>query len=180
MQIKNCNLKYELNLKSLNESGFFAGYASVFNIEDNHKDIILAGAFKKSLNKKNSFSKIKLLWQHKADEPIGVFNKISEDKHGLYVEGNLLLSIQRAREAFSLMKSGALEGLSIGFIVKDSYNDKNGTRIISEAELWEISLVTFPANNSAKVTVLKSENNNFEFEELESLIEKSIDILKTK
>ena len=110
--------QFPLQLKSIEENGFFAGYASVFNVEDNHNDIILSGAFGKSLSKKHYGKDIKLLWQHKADEPIGVFTKIVEDDLGLYVEGKLLLDVQRASEAYALLKSGVVKGLSIGFIVK--------------------------------------------------------------
>jgi uncharacterized protein len=173
--------QFPLQLKSIEENGFFAGYASVFNVEDNHNDIILSGAFGNSLSKKHYGKDIKLLWQHKTEEPIGVFTKIVEDDLGLYVEGRLLLDVQRASEAYALLKSGAVKGLSIGFIVKQYDRNDDGARIIHEADLWEISLVTFPANEQAQVTSLKSYGpDEGEYARLESSIENAINILTTK
>ncbi len=147
-------LQVALNLKSIEKNGVFAGYASVFGVLDQHQDIVQKGAFSSTIQKRKG--EIKLLWQHRQDEPIGVIDEIFEDKHGLYVRGRLLLDLQRAREAYTLMKEGAIGGLSIGYSpLKYAYNDA-GTRIISEVELWEVSLVTFPANTSAAITVVKS------------------------
>jgi len=149
--------KYPLILKSLGEDGLFTGYASVYNVQDNHNDIILNGAFNESLSKGNKVADVKLLWQHDVNEPIGIFTKIIEDETGLYVEGKLLNDVARAQEALALMQAGALDGLSIGFTIKDYEIDENtGTRIIFEADLWEVSLVTFPANSEARVQTVKA------------------------
>ncbi len=147
-------LSFDLNVKSIDSAGRFAGYASVFNIVDSQRDIILRGAFSQTV--KGRTGDIKLLWQHQQDEPIGVFELIAEDARGLYVEGKLLLSVQRAQEAHTLLKAGALSGLSIGYSpTRYTIDPKSGVRSISEVELWEISLVTFPANAAANVTVVK-------------------------
>jgi len=144
-----------LEIKSISEEGFFAGYASIYEVEDSHNDVILSGAFCDSLRKKKYGKDIKLLWQHQVDEPIGVFKKVIEDDLGLYVEGQLKLGVRRADEAFELMAEGALDGLSIGFTVEESeYDEESGVRLIYKADLWEISLVTFPANEAARVTKL--------------------------
>lgn len=149
-RIYNCNLE----LKSLNEAGRFTGYASVFDVVDNQKDIILRGAFTHTLQARKG--DIKLLWQHQMDEPIGTLETLMEDKRGLYVEGRLLLSIARAREAYDLIKAGALSGMSIGYTPKKHrFNPKTGVREIYEVELWEISLVTFPANSAASISAIK-------------------------
>ncbi|MBY0407102.1 MAG: HK97 family phage prohead protease, partial [Rickettsiales bacterium] len=96
------------------------------------------------------------LWQHQQEEPIGVFSQIAEDANGLYVQGRLLLDIQRAREAHALLKEGAISGLSIGYSpVRYRIDEATGVRKLAEVELWEISLVTFPANEAAQVTVVK-------------------------
>lgn len=144
-----------LQLKSLSEEGRFAGYASVFEVVDNQNDMILRGAFSKTLRERTS--NVKLLWQHQMDEPIGVIERIFEDSKGLYVEGRLLLGVARAREAYDLVKAGALEGMSIGYTpIKYAFEPKTGTRQIQEVTLWEVSLVTFPANTHAGITVVKS------------------------
>lgn len=143
-------------VKSMREDGSFAGYASVFGIVDSQNDVIGWGAFANSLSKRAG--DVKLLWQHRASEPIGVFDIIREDSHGLYVEGRLLLDLQRGREAYSLLKNNAIKGMSIGYsVVKADYNSANNIRLITEVDLWEISLVTFPANEAAFVTTVKAD-----------------------
>ena len=146
-----------LQLKNIAADGTFAGYASVFDVIDNQKDIVLPGAFKKSLL--NRERDIKLLWQHQFAEPIGVVERLFEDRRGLYIEGRLLLEVAKAREVHVLLKSGAIKGMSIGYTpVKYSYDPDNGVRMLSQVDLWEISLVTFPANEAALVTVVKSDD----------------------
>lgn len=178
---------FPLTLKSLDEDGIFSGYASVYNIEDNHNDIIISGAFCNSLKKQKYGRDIKLLWQHDTSEPIGVFTKMVEDDIGLFVEGKLLLNVERAKEAFSLMQAGALDGLSIGFTIKDfEITPETGTRLIYEAELWEVSLVTFPANDEARVTSIsktprkssKITFNKNEIRELENSISMALNCLQ--
>lgn len=170
-------LAFDLELKSVDGQGRFAGYASVFNVVDNQQDMILPGAF--SLTLKGRVPDIKLLWQHQQSEPIGVFERIFEDTHGLYVEGRLLLDVRRAKEAHSLMKAGALKGLSIGYSPSRYRIDaKSGVRLLSEVELWEISLVTFPANSSANVTVVKQDTCSPQLLELACALDKAIENLR--
>lgn len=155
-----------LQLKTLDAHGRFAGYASVFNIIDNQRDMMLCGAFSRTLRQRPK--SIKLLWQHQQDEPIGVFDVIFEDEQGLYVEGTLLLEVQRAREAYALLKAGAVSGLSIGYSpVRYRIDADSGVRHLAEVDLWEISLVTFPANPAANITVVKQADpilSNYEIE----------------
>jgi len=80
-----------------------------------------------------------------------------EDAYGLYVEGQLLLDVQKGREALALLRVGALSGLSIGYSpVRYPMDNETGVRLLAEVDLWEVSLVTFPANAAANVTVVKS------------------------
>lgn len=140
----------------MDESGMFSGYASVFGELDNHNDVILPGAFEHTLLERHFGRNVKLLWQHEQKEPIGFFVKILEDEHGLYVEGKILLEVQKGREAYELLKSGAVGGLSIGYNVVDySIDTETGIRLIKQVDLFEISLVTFPANEAAGVLEVK-------------------------
>ena len=141
------------------EEGTFEGYGSVFNNTDLGNDVIKNGAFYKSL-KKRGYKSVKLLYQHKSDMPIGVFDSIKEDEHGLYVKGRLALKTQAGRDAYELLKMGALDGLSIGFRANPdqvSYDKRSRKRIIKEVDLMEISLVTFPMNPKATVNQVKGE-----------------------
>lgn len=137
------------------ESGLVSGYASLFNIADLSNDIVEEGAFTKTLSEPRNY-KVKLLFQHDPDQPIGQWLKIVEDNKGLYVEGKLTLENARAKDIHALVLSGALEGLSIGFKTKRSRKDsKTGARHIIEAELWEISIVTFPMLPAARIDSAK-------------------------
>ena len=148
-------LAFDLQLKELGAQGRFAGYASVFNVVDSQRDVIIRGAFSRTL--KGRTREIKLLWQHQQEEPIGAFDRMFEDQRGLYVEGSLLLNVRRAQEAHTLLKAKAISGLSIGYSpVRHSTNPKTGVRMLSDIDLWEVSLVTFPANMAAGVTVVKN------------------------
>ncbi len=148
-------MSFSLQVKSVDGLGKFAGYASVFDVVDNQKDLMLKGAFADTL--KQGVQHIKLLWQHLQSEPIGVFDRMFEDAYGLYVEGRLLLDVQKAKEAHALLKEGAISGLSIGYSpVKYRIDNETGVRLLAAVELWEVSLVTFPANAAANVTVVKS------------------------
>ena len=132
-------LGFTLELKSLDSQGRFAGYASVFNVVDNQRDIILPGAFVSSV--KGRVQEIKFLWQHQQDEPIGVLDAVFEDAYGLYVEGRLLLTVQRAKEAYTLLKAGAISGLSIGYNGSKRYVQALATPTGSTASGMPIGVV---------------------------------------
>ena len=141
------------------EYGTFEGYGSVFGNRDLGNDVIEKGAFAKSI-KKRTHKGVKLLYQHKSDMPIGVFDEIKEDDHGLYIKGRLALKTQAGAEAYELLKMGALDGLSIGFRVNPkevSYDKRGNKRIIKEVDLMEVSLVTFPMNPQATVRSIKGQ-----------------------
>ena len=142
------------------EKGMFEGYGSIFGNKDLGNDVVEVGAFAKSLKRRKP-NQVKLLWQHKQDQPIGVFESIKEDGDGLAVKGRLALGTQQGREAFELMKMGALDGLSIGYKAdpnKQSYDERRRRRMLKEVDLMEISLVTFPMNPKARVTAVKACN----------------------
>ena len=141
------------------EYGLFEGYGSVFGNKDLGNDVIEKGAFTKSLRKRKNKG-VKLLYQHKSDMPIGVFDEVKEDDYGLVVKGRLALKTQAGAEAYELLKMGTLDGLSIGFRVNPSevtYDKRNNKRIIKEVDLMEVSLVTFPMNPQATVMSVKGE-----------------------
>ncbi len=140
---------------SINSDGMFEGYASLFGKKDMGNDIVLPGAFRDCLIKRKT-SDIKMLYQHDPGEPLGVWHDIWEDHIGLHVKGQLTMDVLRAREVHSLMKAGALDGLSIGFhTVKAKRNAKANVRYLHKIDLWEISIVTFPMLTGARVSAVK-------------------------
>ena len=156
-------LTFHSEVKANGEKGTFTGYGSIFGNEDQGSDIMQKGAFTKSLEQRPA-RKVKLLYQHKTDEPIGVFEDMYEDEKGLFVKGKLAMGTQKGREAYELLKMGALDGMSIGFRAdpeKQGYNEsKRGTRTLKEVDLMEISLVTFPMNESALIETVKGNAKN--------------------
>jgi HK97 family phage prohead protease len=138
------------------KEGTFAGYASIFGAVDLGRDTVERGAFTKALARKRAAG-IRMLFQHNPDEPIGTWTAIREDARGLYVEGRISADVAKGREVLALLRSGGLDGLSIGFkTVRARTDAKTGIRRILEADLWEISVVTFPMLPSARVTAVKA------------------------
>ena len=128
------------------------GFASVFNNVDSYSDIVMPGAFTKSLGKRMPV----MLWQHNDSQPIGVWDDFMEQDKGLLVKGRLLPT-QLGNDAYTLVKAKAIKGMSIGYTpVKWEFDDKKGVRRLTEVDLWEVSLVTFPANDKATITRVKS------------------------
>jgi uncharacterized protein len=148
----------QLDIKSMNQEGVFTGYASVFDVVDDHHEMIAPGAFSETLQcwrQKGQWPK--LLWQHNQQFPIGLWHHIQEDEHGLFVKGQLLLDLHQAKEAYTLMKANVVDGLSIGFKTRKSTPLQRGRlRVLQAVDLYEISLVTFAANPAAKVVSMKS------------------------
>lgn len=139
-------------------SGSFSGYASVFDVVDSYNEKVSPGAFTDSLAQRAaSGRKLPILWQHDTARPLGVYSTVREDAKGLYVEGQLLTKdVGQAAEAYALTKAGAVTGLSIGYWVRQStLDEKSGIRTLTALDLEEVSLVTFPANDAARVDAVK-------------------------
>ncbi len=144
------------DFKSVGGDGSFEGYASLFGAEDLGRDMVMPGAFRRSLARRGKHG-VKLLYQHDPMEPIGIWTKITEDQRGLFVQGQLLDDVARSREVLSLMRAGAIDGLSIGYHVVKAQNDrKTGLRRLMEVDLWEISVVTFPMLPQARISAVKN------------------------
>lgn len=130
--------------------GRFCGYASVFNRVDGGGDMVMAGAFAKSLRRRAE--RIRLLFQHDPKEPVGVWERLAEDAHGLFVAGRLVPGVARADGLKRLIENGALDGLSIGFrTVRATREAGTGRRLLHEIDLFEISIVTFPMLEDARI-----------------------------
>jgi HK97 family phage prohead protease len=143
------------DLKSVEADGTFSGYASLFGAVDLGQDLVMPGAFAESLDARGARG-VKLLFQHDPNEPIGVWLELNEDDKGLFARGRLMPEVTRAREVLSLMRAGALDGLSIGFrTVQGRTDPTTGVRRLDKIDLWEISVVTFPMLPEARVSTVK-------------------------
>lgn len=152
---------FQVKSDDLDEDGSFRGYGSVFDVVDSYRDVVEKGAFQKTLKAhKEKGSMPALLWQHDPTQPIGVYTLMREDDTGLYVEGKLALLTKQGREAYELLKMGALNGLSIGFNIPkggQEWDDEKGVNFIREVDLWETSVVTFPANEAAQIAQVRAQ-----------------------
>lgn len=145
------------------------GYASVFGTPDTDNDIVAKGAFKNT-----NYDRVKLLWQHDMASPIGKINLLEEDEYGLKIEAEINNATNLGLQASELVKQRAVDGLSIGFKVKSFEFNPEGFRVITDIDLMEVSIVTFPANQNAQINCIKNqkfeqEAINFELAEIERL-----------
>ena len=139
----------------------FEGYGSVFNVVDSYADVVAPGAFRRTLQEAKKSVMPSMLWQHDPDDPLGVWDSMTEDDTGLMVRGRIS-DTQCGRDAYTLLKDGALNGLSIGFSLYPNgwkIDEKTGIRTLTAIKLWEVSLVTFPANEAARVTTVKTDGS---------------------
>ena len=149
LERKFCRLGEELTVK---DGTVIEGYASLFGKCDQGGDVVEAGAYATSLSRAAKAGRgIKMLWQHDPREPIGVWDEVEEDGTGLRVKGRILDSVARGREAAALIKAGAIDGLSIGYRTVSAAKGTQGHRLLQEVELWEVSVVTFPMLQQARL-----------------------------
>lgn len=140
---------------TLDADGAVEGYASLFGETDQARDMVMPGAFAATLRHRG-LRRIPMLFQHDPAEPVGIWLELREDMRGLYARGRLIPDVARARELLSLVREGAIDGLSIGFkTVKSRFDPKARVRRLEQVELWEISIVTFPLLPGARVRAVK-------------------------
>jgi hypothetical protein len=140
---------------TIDAEGTVEGYASLFGEIDQARDMMMPGAFRQTLVLRGH-NRIPMLFQHDPAEPVGIWLELREDARGLFARGRLIPEVARARELFALIRSGAVDGLSIGFrTVKGRVDPQSRVRKIEQVDLWEISIVTFPLLAGARVRAVK-------------------------
>lgn len=160
MMLQTKDSAISLDIKAVSDDGTIEGYGSVFGVVDSYNEQVEPGAFAGSLaERRRKGQTVKMLWQHDSWQPIGVWDDIAEDSKGLYLKGRLLKDVSpRAAEAYGLVKAGAMDGLSIGYrtIQTAPHDDKQGVLKLLKLDLREVSLVTFGANERARIESIKS------------------------
>lgn len=159
MKIKRMTRPFEV--KSVEEDGTFTGYGSVFDVKDSYGDVVVKGAFANTLaDWEKSGALPPMLWQHDVREPIGGYTKMKEDDHGLALEGKILIQAgPTERRAYEHVKAKSIRGLSIGYSIPSGgmeYDKETDSYLLKQIKLWEVSLVTFPANPEAQVDAVKA------------------------
>jgi Escherichia/Staphylococcus phage prohead protease len=140
---------------TIDADGTVEGYASLFGEIDQARDMVMRGAFAATIAARGPH-RIPMLFQHDPAEPVGVWLELREDHRGLFARGRLIPEVMRARELLSLVRAGAIDGLSIGFrTVKGTVDPRSRIRRLYAIELWEISIVTFPLLAGARVRAVK-------------------------
>jgi HK97 family phage prohead protease len=143
---------FAFDIKSIDESGSFVGFASVYGNLDHGGDVVERGAFTKSMQERGTT--VPILWQHDQKTPIGL-GVLEDSNEGLKISGKLSLGVQQAKDAHELLKDRVVKGLSIGYdVVKQNY--EKGARHLRELKLYEVSVVTFPMNEAAMVARVKA------------------------
>jgi HK97 family phage prohead protease len=140
---------------TIDADGTVEGYASLFGEVDQARDMVMRGAFALTLAQRG-VHRVPMLFQHDPSEPVGVWLELREDHRGLFARGRLIPEVARGRELLSLLRAGAIDGLSIGFrTVKGSIDPRTRIRRLAAVDLWEISIVTFPLLAGARVRAVK-------------------------
>lgn len=148
MDFKDCALEEF----KMDETGVIEGYGSIFGTPDQGGDVVQPGAFKASIKANPT---VKMLWQHDPRDPIGKWDSVVEDGKGLRVKGRILTELARGREVLAMVREGIIDGLSIGYRTVRA-GKKDGFRLIQEAQLWEVSVVTFPMHMSSRIDAVKA------------------------
>lgn len=165
------------DIDSISDEGAVVGYASIFGNVDGGGDVVLPGAFKKSLSARGS-KPVKMLWNHFESFPIGKWTVLEEDTKGLRVEGRFTMASPKAQEIYALTKDGVIDAMSIGYrTVAAETDETTGIRRLKELDLWEVSLVTFPMNTEAMVEGVKGEG--LSIDRLREMTERDIEAVLT-
>ena len=171
--------KRDLNFRaSVNDEGIFEGYLSTYDDVDSYGTYFIPGAWDKSIERFNSGEVIPVLWSHDRSKPIGKFTELKSDEKGLWGRGKLTLEDPQAKIAYAHMKDGSVMGLSVGFEMDYDnviYNRLIDALGIAEADLFECSVVVFPANSNAKITNYKSQNHDHGEVKMEGSIAETIE-----
>lgn len=157
MTLEHKTIPFEV--KEIDSNGLVRGYASIYSNVDYGGDVIEPGAFKTSLAEiAGGTRSVKMLWQHDPGQPIGIWDSFQDDAKGLMAQGRILAGVSRGKDAIELLRAKAVDGLSIGYrtVEQDWQTAGEGrVRLIKSAELWEVSVVTFPMNPAARITDVK-------------------------
>ncbi len=141
--------------------GIVSGYGSIFGNVDSDMDIIEKGAYKRTL--KNNGNRVKYIYNHQIDKPIGRMKELVEDEKGLKFTAEIPKTTF-GKEVLELMKYEVINENSVGIqVLKDDYNKEDGIRSIKEVKLYEISAVTLAANDQAKILEVKGKTDDSDY-----------------
>lgn len=134
----------------------FEGYGSIFGNRDLGGDIVIPGAFAKTLAEHKAAGTMPLMyWMHHPDQVPGVWHDMGEDKDGLYVAGELV-DTTLGRDVKTLLEKKAVRGLSIGYQARDVDWGRDGSRLLKQVSLHEVSIVSMAMNPLARVEAMKA------------------------
>jgi hypothetical protein len=162
MSLKQRSMSFKV--KALDEEGHFSGYGSVFDVVDFGGDRVLKGAFADTLKAWSAKGRLPgMFWHHKRDRPVGRWTSMREDDHGLFVDGKLAIKTIDGADAYEHFRAGTVEGLSIGYDIPEggaSWNRDTKSLDLKTLDLWEVSPVSMPMNDSARIESVKAALEN--------------------
>lgn len=168
---------------SIDEKGVFTGYVSVFNGVDSYGDTIAPEAYDEVLDNisKGAALMPKLFFNHNRwDAPIGKWLSLEKDEKGVLGKGQVNLNIARGKEIYECMKFGSVDGLSVCIAVTDYDETAERRTIKSVKEVREISIVTYPADNAARISDIKSAVSEYNsLKDIEKLLRDVANFSKT-
>jgi uncharacterized protein len=154
---KRAHRDIEFRFAKDDESGVISGVAARFGEVDSFGDVLKPGAFARSLAEHRARGTMpKMFWSHDVRQVIGVWEEITETAEGLQVRGRLILEVPKAQEVHALMRAGAVDGLSIGFVTRKATRDAEGVRTVADVDLIEVSPVALPAAPRARITSVRN------------------------
>ena len=156
IEYRNFNPASDIRAVGDKDEWTFEGYAVTWNTIDDYNSTFRKGSFRKTITERGS--RIKVLWNHDTDEPIGKVVEIREDKKGLFVKGILTEGVSKASDVYKNLRAGVIDTLSFGFIPLQKKTTKEGILEITEVKLFEVSPVTFEANETAVITDVRSDD----------------------
>ena len=172
--------RVSFDVQDVDESGAITGYGSVFGVVDGGGDVVMPGAFKKSLAARGD-KPIPILWNHFDSFPVGKWTQIEEDERGLKLSGRFTMKSAKAQEIHALAMDSVISGLSIGYRTIDAEkSETTGVRRLKELDLWEVSIVTFPMLEDAQIESVKNDDRSIGLEDFLSLTDREQERILTK
>ena len=150
LDLESCSIKF-----AKNDEGILEGYLSVFGNVDSYGDTIFPGAYEKTLTERKNTMPMLLNHDSHGNVPIGIWKEMAEDDHGLRVVGEFTKGNSVAQNVFASVKHGAMSGLSIGYKAEKYEENDHGGVDLHEIKLREGSVVTFPADDHARIDTIK-------------------------
>lgn len=158
-ELENKAFAVPVELKEAGEDGILhlTCYGLAFGNVDSYGDIILPTSCNRFLKSEDA-GRLRFCINHDMHKVVGKVTSMEADEYGLKLEVDVLPTTD-GKDLQILLKAGAIDEFSIGYITEDSEYDRDGHRLLKDITIWEVSAVSRAANPKAVVTGLKEEGD---------------------